>query len=281
MDHPRSRQAAFNALSRGQWDGFATHRARVSTLLGAGGTPRPTRLCVLGAGNCNDLELSALLEAHREVHLVDLDGEALAAGAAHQGVRTHPALRCFGGIDLTGMLDAIAEWSPSTPVGAADVGALADWPAQRIAEALPGPYDVVASTCLLSQLVGNALPALGSAHPRFLDVVASIRTGHLRLLSRLTRPGGIAVVITDVVSSDTLPGLASLPDDALPQLLPRLAWERNFITGVHPAAILSTLESDRVLSARFLRRDIAPPWRWRLHGRTYLVWAVKLAAATF
>ncbi|MDR3637757.1 MAG: hypothetical protein P4L84_28380 [Isosphaeraceae bacterium] len=279
MDDPRTRQAAFNTASCDQWEGFAAHRARVSALLGAGGVPRPTRLCVLGAGNANDLDLPALLAAHREVHLVDLDREALARGAARQGVGGHASVRRFGGIDLTGMLDAIAAWSPSTTVGAADLQALAEWPARRVAQALPGPYDVVASTCVLSQLIGNAFPALGNSHRRFLAVVEALRIGHLRLLARLVAPGGTMVFVTDVVSSDTLPDLASLTEGDLPGLLPRLARERNFIAGVHPEAILSALESDRPLSARIARREVVPPWRWRLHARVYLVWAVRLEMA--
>ena len=79
MNDPRGRQSGFNAESRDQWNAFSGHRQKVSALLGAGAEPRAGRLCVLGAGNCNDLDLASLLQAHREVHLVDLDAVALAA----------------------------------------------------------------------------------------------------------------------------------------------------------------------------------------------------------
>jgi hypothetical protein len=279
MDDPRTRQAAFNASSRGQWDGFASHRARVSALLGAAGPPLPTRLCVLGAGNCNDLDLPALLQAHREVHLVDVDRDALARGAMRQGVESHGSLRLFGGVDLTGMLDAIASWSPSTRIAAADLGALAGWPARRVAGALPGPYGVVASTCLLSQLAGNARPALGAAHPRLSDVIGAIRVGHLRLLERLTGPGGTAVLITDVVSSEMFPELPAVPEDDLAALPRRLARDGTFIAGVHPRTILADLGADPALARRVVRREPVAPWRWALHARVYLVWAVKLGMA--
>src|SRR5260221_9090475 len=124
MNDPRGRQARFNAESRDQWDGFSDHRRRVSALLGAGLGPRPTRLCVLGAGNGNDLDLRTLLEAHREVHLVDLDREALARGAEGQGVANDPGLHLHGGLDVTGMLDAIAGWSPHAPIAGSDLSAL-------------------------------------------------------------------------------------------------------------------------------------------------------------
>ncbi len=128
MKDPRGRQAAFNASSRGQWDGFSGHRRKVAALLGVGMAPGRTRLCVLGVGNGNDLDLPALLEAHREVHLVDLDPAALASGVERQGVLDYPALHLHGGLDVTGMLDAVATWSPRTPIQPADLEALVEWP---------------------------------------------------------------------------------------------------------------------------------------------------------
>ena len=280
MDDPRGRQSAFNAASRDQWSAFAGHRARVSALLGVGAAPRPTRLCVLGAGNANDLDLSALLRAHREVHLVDLDPDALVQGVSRQRVADHPALKRFGGVDVTGMLDAVAAWSSRTTLTPPDLAALAGWPSSRVALGLPGPYDVVASTCLLSQLLGGIFLALGKAHPQFPAALAALRRGHLRLLSQLAAPGGEAILITDVVSSDTLPSLSSLSDRELPALLPRLARERNHIHGVHPDAIVSVIRHDPVLKGRVAGCETVAPWRWSLHARSYLVWAVKFQIRT-
>jgi hypothetical protein len=277
VDDPRGLQAAFNAASREHWDAFAPHRRRVSALLGADAAhdwPH-TRLCVLGAGNGNDLDLPALLAAHREVHLVDLDPVALAGGAARQAVAGYQALRLHGGVDLTGMLDAIAAWTPHTSIGPADLAALGEWPAGRVGPTLPGPFDVVASTCLLSQLIGTAFKALGPGHPSFGAVLRAVRAGHLRLLARLAGPGGVAVLITDVVSTDTFPALASVPESALPGLLPKLRLEGNYIHGVHPADLLSALRTDPVLSAEVRALEPAEPWRWRLHERGYLVWALR------
>lgn len=275
MNDPRGRQTAFNASSRDQWDRFAAHRQKVSALLGAGSPSASTRLCVLGAGNGNDLDLPALLNAHREVSLVDLDAEALASGASRQGVADHPRLRLFGGVDVTGMLDALATWTPLTPLTPADLSALAGWPAGRVAPVLPGPFDVVASTCLLSQLIGNAVESVGEAHPQFLPAVQAIRAGHLRLLTALTAPGGTAILVTDLVSSDTFPTLASFPDSSLPALLPRLAREQNFFHGLNPAVIPTLFRQDPELADRVRELVFIPPWRWNLHTRLYLVCALQ------
>ncbi len=275
MKDPRGRQAAFNASSRDQWDGFSGHRQKVAALLGAGVAPGGTRLCVLGAGNGNDLDLPALLEAHREVHLVDLDSGALASGLERQGVADHPALRSHGGIDVTGMLNAVASWSPRASIAPADLQALVEWPSRRVGLALPGPFDLVASTCLLSPLIGNAYHAVGEGHPQFLALVGAIRTGHMRLLTHLTAPGGTAILITDVASTDTFPTLRAVPEDTLPGLLRELALGRRFFHGVDPAALTEALRHDSVLSARVASLERIPPWRWNLHARVYLVLAIR------
>ena len=274
MNDPRARQAQFNAESRDQWGGFADHRRRVTSLLAGGAAPDPGRLCVLGAGNGNDLDLASLLDAHREVHLVDLDPSALARGAQQQGVADHPGLHRHGNLDLTGMVDAMTGWSPLGAISDQELEALVDWPPRRVGLALPGPFDVVASTCLLSQLIGNAFHSIGEAHPRFPEVVRAIRLGHLRLLATLARPGGRVVLVTDVVSSDHFPALVDRPESSLTALIPRLASERGLIHGVNPAELLSLFRRDPVLSATLDDVRTIPPWRWRLHSRTYLVCAI-------
>lgn len=279
VNDPKGRQAAFNASSRDHWDGFAGHREKVAQLLGIGAGvgigPRGGRACVLGAGNCNDLDLPALLEAHRALHLVDLDADALARGVARQGVAGHRSLHAHGGVDLTGMLDAIARWTLHATIGPADLAAMVEGPARRVASALPGPFDHVASTCLLRPLIGNAFHGVGEAHPQFPALVRAIRLGHLRLLTELAAHGGTATLITDVVSSDTTPTLRSLPDSALPGLLSRLARDRNFFHGVNPESLASLFRNDPVLKTRVDGLRSIPPWRWSLHSRLYLVWALR------
>ena len=275
MNDPRGRQAGFNAESRDQWVGFSGHREKVSALLGVGSEPGGKRLCVLGAGNGNDLDLPALLKTYREVHLVDLDPEALAAGSEGQGVADHPGLFRFGGVDLTGMLGPIARWGPETPIGSEDQAALVEAPGRLVAPAIAGPYDLVASTCLLSQLISNAHHSVGEAHPQFMAMVQAIRAGHLRLLTQLVATGGTAVLVTDVVSSETFPTLGTLPESSLPGLIPRLIRDRNFFHGVNPAVILSVFKQDPVIQSRVVGLEPVSPWRWSLHGRVYLVVALR------
>ncbi|QEH31611.1 hypothetical protein OJF2_00760 [Aquisphaera giovannonii] len=275
LGHPlRERQAAFNATSRGHWEGFAEHRGRLTGVLCRGAEAGRSRLCVLGAGNANDVDLPGLLGAHGEVHLVDLDARALALGAERQGVAGHPRLFLHGGLDVTATLDVLSGWHPLSRVRPADLEALASWPADRVPTALPGGFDRVASTCVLSQLQETAGHALGPGHGQLEAVESALRAGHLRLMARLATPGGVATLVTEIVSSDTLPDLPGRPAEDLAGLLGRLRRTGNHFRGMHPEQLLAAIRADRSLGATALEASPLPPWRWRLHGRTYLVGGV-------
>ena len=127
-------------------------------------------------------------------------------------------------------------------------------------------------------MIGNAFHSVGADHPRFPAIVRAIRAGHLRLLARLLAPGGRAFLITDVVSSETLPELGSLPDAALPELLGRLDREGNHFHGTGPSDLTASLLRDPVLASRTVERGTVAPWRWKLHHKVYLVWALTFQA---
>lgn len=263
-------QSTYNAASRDRWQRYAEHRRHVTDLLYDAG---PGSLCVLGAGNCNDLDLQRLRERFGEIHLVDLDGASLSGGVARQGLANWPGLKQHV-CDVTGMLEVFAGWSVQAVLSPADVAACAEWPVHRVARQLPGPFTVAASVCLLSQLIGAAVRTLTPAHPRFLEVVLALRTGHLRLLHELVAPGGWGFLVTDVVASETVPGLRQWPEATLPQLLPQLAATRNFFHGCNPAVLSSLVQPDAVLGPQLASAEVLRPWLWDFDDqRTYLVWA--------
>jgi len=267
-------QTDFNASSAAAWESYASQRQRVTELLTGDGLAPAGSLCVLGAGNCNDLDLPALLGAYREVHLVDLDEEALDRGVARQSLANHAGLIRHGGFDVTGMLERMAKWSPDSAISGEDLPACRDAPARQ-ASRLPAPFDTVASTCLLSQLLLAVADRLGEKHPRFLDVLQAIRWGHLRLLLELLSPGGRGVLVTDLVSSDTCAELRTVPDVELPPLLNQLIEARNFYHGVNPAVLYSLLATDPLLSPQVTDLAASQPWRWDMGARVYAVCAFR------
>jgi hypothetical protein len=253
MSTPAGKQIDNNAENRQRWECFAAHRERVTRHLlrgSAGG-----RLCVLGAGNCNDLDLPALAEHFGEVRLVDLDGDALAFGVDRQGVRGHGGVQRHV-VELTGWLGEPAgpdQWRHA--------------PRRRVAPLLPGPFDVVASVCVLSQLSLATLEVLGVDHPMAAEAVRAVREGHLDLLAHLVAPGGQGLLITDIVSSDTVPGLASLPEERLASLPELLVRQRNYFHGVQPFLVAASLRALPAVNDL----ETLSPWLWDLGPRVYLV----------
>ena len=279
LDRLGRRQVAINATSRDQWEAFSEHRRCLTAALAREATAGRSRLCVLGAGNANDLELTALLSAHREVHLVDIDTEALTRGAERQGVASHPRLRLHGGVDVTAMLGFLSDRTPMSELGPGDFDAMAAWPASRTAVVLPGGFDRVASTCLLSQILETAAHAIGRSHRQLADVEAALRAGHLRLMARLAAPGGEAVLVTEVASSRTIAELPALSAEGLAGLLTGLGRKGNHFRGVHPRQLLAALRADPSIGPHVAAAATLMPWRWKLHDRTYLVGAIGFRLA--
>lgn len=273
MDRIRQLQASRNAETRDGWNRFSAHRQRVThLLLEAQGDTNGT-LCVLGAGNCNDLDLDRLSEAFVHVDLVDIDDESIRAGMARQGVTASHVAAC-GGVDVTGVAISLSEWSPQLAATDEQVDAcLASVEQFKPALAAAG-YSIVASVCLLSQLVESITQTLGANHPRFLDVLTCIRRAHLRQLIELAVPGGTVILITDVVSSLTVPTLVSASDTELPTLVGRAIAARNFFTGVNPFVLKQLLETDGLLAERLTDVRLSNPWVWDLGPRLYAVCAL-------
>ena len=268
-------QARRNASAIDRWTAFAAHRAQVTSRLLSSATSPSGKLCVLGAGNCNDLDLPALAGVFAELHLVDIDDAALARGAARQGTGDRGGVKLHGGVDLTGCWESWAEWPrPSAPTEAEFAAAL-----DRVWTAPPpelgGPFDVVASTCLASQLVESVLLALGEHHPRLMELILAVRTAHVRLLSRLLSPGGVGWLFVDFVSSQTLPELLAAGEPDWQELLPRLVSQGNFFHGLNPFALLQLFQSDPELSASVAAAEIAGFWRWTQQPKVYAVCAIR------
>jgi hypothetical protein len=274
-------QCANNVQSKDYRSEFGPHRAQVTSLLLRPSASR-ARLCILGAGNCNDLELDTLLRAYREIHLVDLDAQALAHGLAQQGFEGEARIHCYGDTDVSGLLEEMTRWGASS-IPDEELVACIEAPVRQMRALLPGPFEVVASTCLLSQLMHAVVRHAGEGHPRFLPLLQALRTGHLRLLAGLAAGGGTGVLVSDIVSSDSAPHLGSVPPDALPAALAQLVQARNFFHGLNPAVITSIFRSDPVIAPAMAELQTAAPWLWSFGPRTYAVcaWTFRKCASDF
>lgn len=273
----RELQRQRNAESRENWDCFTSHRDKVTNLLSPAAPHPSARLCVLGAGNCNDLDLSQLLKSFARIELVDLDADAMRDGIERQGVPTDQLVR-HEGLDITGIAERISAWSPDDVRANDDVESCIT-EAKRTVIDLRGEFQVTASVCLLSQLIQALTLTLGEDHPRFLELLMAVRQRHLRLMLDLTSPGGTLILISDVVSSFTCPQLLAASDQQLPQVVIQAIASRNFFHGVNPFVLKSLFQTDPDLAPLAKNVELGNPWLWDLGPRIYAVCAVRAQRA--
>ena len=258
--------------------GFADHRSRVTALAlePREDDDRGGSLAVRGAGNCNDLDLAACGGRFPEVHLVDLDGEALERARSRQNPEVAARLVLHAPVDLTGAFGRLADFrgKPATPQE------LAVLPARSVAsvlEALPDRHDVVLSTCLLSQILQSAYVALGAEHPQLHLLACALALAHLRSVTRMLKPGGTAHLVTDAVSTETYP-LVELWESRPPQaLLEELERTGNVFSGTGPAFLRRILATDREVAPELAGPPrLHQPWLWHFSAdRSYLVYALS------
>ncbi len=267
-----------NAARRDAWSDYAAHRAETTARIVAAARSQNDQLCVLGAGNGDDLDLPAITCAYGQSHLVDIDADALARGLDRQPASQRQNVRLHGGIDLTGCWQLLANRPRGTALSDAEIEQILERSTSGQRMELPGRFDVVASTCVISQVIDSVVLALGPTHPRLLEVVLALRTNHLRLMAGRLVPGGRAVLVTDFVSSDTLPSLRSEHEPDWAALLAQITAQGNFFHGLNPRNLLAVFKTDPALAARAIDARLTGLWRWRQARRVYAVAAIEFDA---
>lgn len=260
---PRARQAELNRSVARNWETFAPHRRRMTELI-LSITPEDGVLCVLGAGNCNDLDLGRLLDVASEIHLVDVDSDAMTQGIRRQQVHDSSALHLHAH-DMTGVMERLARWTiGSSPTNAEVDACVFELAAAPWVGVDDGSADVAISAAVLSQLTATAVRILGVEHPRSLELALAIRDAHLRLLASLVRPTGWGLLVTDLASSEDVRDLETAPVETLPGLMDELVRSGRVHTGTDPLGIESALAQDPRVDAEKWNIVRHPPWLWRL-----------------
>jgi hypothetical protein len=222
----------------------------------------------------NDLDLGQVAGAFSEMHLVDLDTEALERGMARQPEELRPKLTPHAPLDVTGSLDRLKAYVKTVPAPA-DLDGLIQAPAAVVPGQLPGPFDLVLSDCLLGQIMHSCRKAMGES-PHLGVVAQAAAMGHLNLLGRLCRPGGNVLLVTDTVSSETYP-LEELWGEQPPlELLTYLEKTDNTFSGTGPSYVRRLLNREP-LRPQFESARLVEPWLWRLGEKvTLLAYALAL-----
>ena len=264
------------------WRVAENHRRHVTERILALTANSQRRLCILGAGNANDLDLPAITAAFGEVHLVDIDGDALKRGLARQfsqGEEDLAKIRLHPGVDVTGICHELGALTHETSPADTTLAELVDRAANVPPLPLPRPFDVMVSAGLLSQLIDGVVLSVPATSASLMPLLLGVRSGHLRLLARLTAPGGHGLLITDFVSSATAPQLATASDEQVGELAERLAAAGNFFHGINPAFLARLFDEDAVLRALVARVSHRGHWIWDQRSRQYAVMALEFERA--
>lgn len=233
------------------------------------------RVCIIGAGNCHDIDLPQLCDAYSEVHLVDLDGSAVQAGLERQGCQDRPQIHIHAGVDVTGVWDELSDRAGDHRAASdgPEFNALLEHLQSARVPGVPGPFDVTVSVCVLSQLVEALVATVGERHPRLVDALQALRRGHVQRLADWTRSGGTVLIASDFVSSLTAPQLPDVAEAELPRYVISLVNAANFFHGLNPWVLLNELETGAKTDANCPWEDprLWGIWRWQLGPRTYAV----------
>lgn len=269
-------QARRNTEADATWVLYAPHRERVTRLLLDARSPTGERLCLLGAGNLNDLDLTALSSTFREIVLVDVDAAALRRGLSRQGFAEDARFRVVAPADVSGVFEKLAQMENDQQIRDEAIDSCLRTLTQPHGLSEHACYDVVASIGLLTQLIDGVIRSVGESHPRSWELVSALRTQHLQMLLELTISGGAAVLVTEIVSSDSCPALLSVDEVGLLELVRREVAARNFFTGTNPAALQQLLRTENSLAEQLANTRFVEPWLWPLLARTYAVYALTM-----
>jgi hypothetical protein len=254
-----------NATTR---DAFSTqaysqHRARQMALLAASSGER---IAILGAGNCNDLDLSAVAQSFGEIHLFDIDGEALHGAVDRQNSDVKRACQLHER-DLTGVAGFLEDWRRDSPEPMP--AQLSAWKQLSGLIDQVGEFDVVVSTCLLSQVAINLRDFFGLV-PALNGALCAAIVGHVSLAAALTKPGGTLLVVSDCITSQFPIHEEAKRRGPLDAIF-HLAAEGAAFPGTDPELIAGLLSGTEIAGAEF--KDA---WLWELTPeQQYLVYALQ------
>ena len=278
MDDITREQIRRNEESRSGWEKYEWHRETVTQLI-LDSAGNGDSLTVLGAGNCNDIDLGLLADHFEIISLVDVDRTAIETGLGRQNFSLDDKGFQVCETDVTGILSRLNKLGLAENSGADKLLTVAKLTTEFQPTGLPSPADVVVSTGLITQLVEAAIKMVGEASVASLDspglhLVQAVRRRHLRLLSDLTNPGGTTILVTEIVSSKTVPGLPDARREQLPALLQSCLASGNFFTGLHPGIIYQEMMSPE-FGCELEGVRLTPPWLWEFTARTYAVVALS------
>jgi hypothetical protein len=251
---------------------YATHRERLMRLIATAGGGRD--ICIFGAGNCADLDAERLARDFAEIHLVDIDPEALGRGQETFPAAARDRVVLHAGIDLSGFMDRLDEWGDRFP-GDRELGQAALAAIHSLLQHIGRRFDVVLSTCVLSQLPLPYRRTWVTSRRNWNQLTASLTAVHLATVAGTVQPGGHGIVAFDVIGARAAPGLRGIDandSEGLQAFIDREVGAGTVRLDWEPAAILERMKSP-ALAAIVESPRLIGPWLWNT-GNALLVYGL-------
>jgi len=276
-------QKRANVETRDRFTLYETHRKKSTELILS--KCSCGKILIIGAGNCNDVDLPTLCEHFEQVHLVDIDEDALRHGLRQLGP-TPPNNVFLHVNDVTQILPVYQEmiqkpYSSTIRRTMARLFSLS-FPSLPF---LKESFNIVVSQCILSQLVHPAVKLWQEEHKynptvgRLLKAfVHALSANHLKEMASYLSKGNIGIVITDVVSSDDVGHPISKPQSILEQCY--FGQHSNFygknLLGTNIVAVYDDFRNElsNIIRLEVHKPTLAPSWKWTFsETREYIVQA--------
>jgi hypothetical protein len=253
---------------------MTVHRTCVMEVLRRARGDSGKTLCVLGPGNGNDIELGQLAREFEKVALVDLDEDAVKRAVSRLSAEEARRLELHCPVELSGVLPVLELWRARKRRTDAEISEVkrSVMGAQRPEV---GSFDVVASTCILTQLIDAVYMSLPTKHPRRDELLLAVRDRHLEMILEMLNPGGVGVLVTDFAVAGAAQELAPLAELALSSSMQIGMKRSEFFIGTDPFEIRDFYKDLCAPGPRAEDVAIEGPWRWEVGGRVLGVCAVR------
>ncbi len=221
-----------------------------------------------------------MAERYREIHLVDIDDGAVRAAFERQSPDVRAKLSVHAPVDVSGFSGRLDRWAAGS-VTPEEILRHPTTVCEKLARELPAPFDVVVSSCILTQIQLTLLHVLSDAHGLFEPLREMSGLAHLRAIATLTAQGGRAILATDVASSvDGSLDAGAARRDARDVLRETIDAGRA-IDVADPRHLAWLARVDPMLARTVRVSEPVDAWWWQ-NGpeRTFLVYAIVLFSLT-
>ena len=237
--------------------------------------PQGDVLCVFAAGNADELDLARLVTHFREVHLVDLDGEALVRARDRQVAAVRSKFVLHEGVDASGLLEHLDAWGDSFPERA-ELARVATEAAQSIVHGLGATFPAVMSACALNRFALPFQRAWLTSRSHWTALLSTMRAIHLATLAGAARSGGRCLLAFDVASSRDMPALSEQRNrapDELSEFVHEALDAGTLPLRPDPGTLIAQLASPG-MRALVSEPRLSEPWLRQRDGETELVYGV-------